>query len=177
MATPYGAIGVFRRTILTMSATPLTPAAPTAASPQTRAEETGGQAAGGIEQAADGAMVPAPREPSHDALAPTGGSATAQTPGRHTHDVPPEEISYASLYTVTAASRSGGLHRGNLAVLIRYWTRGEGRAKIRFGTGGDFDRCVQHLSKYVPPNQVKGFCARLHKIATGKWPGRGRRGH
>lgn len=154
-----------------------TPAAPSAASPETCADETGGEAAGGTEQIAGEAMMPAPREPSHDALDPAGATVAAQVPERHAHDVAPEEINYASLYTVTAASRPGGLHRGNLAVLIRYWTRGEGRAKIRFGTGGDFNRCVQHLSKYVPPNQVKGFCARLHKIATGKWPGRGRRGH
>lgn len=80
-------------------------------------------------------------------------------------------ITYGSLYTLTAAPGEGG---GNLAVLIRYWTVGKGRAKIRWGSGGDFDRCVKRLSKYVPPNQVHGFCARLHKRATGKWPGRGR---
>lgn len=95
-------------------------------------------------------------------------------------DAPPQgdtqpEITYADLYTITAATaRSGGAHRGNLAVLIRYWTVGAGRAKIRWGTGGDFNRCVRRLSKYVPPNQVQGFCARLHKRATGQWPGRGR---
>jgi hypothetical protein len=104
--------------------------------------------------------LPAPRNPA--------GTATA--------DRQDADISYASLYTVQAASRSGGLHRGNLAVLIRYWTVGEGRAKIGWGTGGDFNRCVRRLSKYVPPGQVKGFCARLHKKATGKWPGPGR-GH
>lgn len=119
------------------------------------------------------AVIPAPRQPADarpDNASPDGTIAGA----RHVHDVDPDEIDYTTLYTVTAATRPGGLRRGNLAVLIRYWTRGEGRAKIRFGTPGDFNRCVRHLSKYVPPNQVKGFCARLHKIATGQWPGRGR---
>jgi len=84
-------------------------------------------------------------------------------------------ITEAELYAlVGAGSRSGGFHRGNLAVLIRYWTVGEGRAKIGWGSGGDFMRCVTRLSKYVPPGQVKGFCARLHKKATGSWPGPGR---
>lgn len=31
-----------------------------------------------------------------------------------------------ALDDLTAASRSGGAHRGNLAVLIRYWTVGRG---------------------------------------------------
>ncbi len=82
-----------------------------------------------------------------------------------------------SVHTAAGSSRSGGAHRGNLAVLIRYWTVGKGlsgRAKIGWGAAGDFNRCVRRLSKYVPPGQVKGFCARLHKRATGKWPGRGR---
>ena len=86
-----------------------------------------------------------------------------------------DAFSYGVIYSLTAAtSRSGGLVRGNLATLIRYWTREEGAAKIRWGSGGDYMRCVRSLSKYVPPNQVHGFCARLHKRATGKWPGRGR---
>jgi hypothetical protein len=93
----------------------------------------------------------------------------------HAPDPPvADESEFAALYALTATSRSGGLHRGNLAVLIRYWTRGEGAIKIGWNRGGDFMRCVRLLSKYVPPGQVKGFCARLHKRATGKWPGPGR---
>lgn len=86
----------------------------------------------------------------------------------------PEEFSYADIYHLTAASRSGGLQRGNLAVLIRYWTRGRGAGRIGWGRGGDFMRCVRLLARYVPPNQVKGFCARLHRRVTGSWPGPGR---
>lgn len=74
---------------------------------------------------------------------------------------------------LTAASRSGGAYRGNLAVLIRYWTVGRGRAKIGWGQPRDFYRCVNRLSKYVPQHMVKGFCARLHKRALGYWPNQG----
>lgn len=59
----------------------------------------------------------------------------------------------------------------NTEKLKEYWERGEGAAKIRWGEPGDFDRCVTELSKYLPPNQVKGYCANRHKGATGGWPG------
>lgn len=52
-----------------------------------------------------------------------------------------------------------------------YWSKGEGAAKIRWGTDGDFDRCVTQLSKHVGPGIVKGLCANLHHEATGAWPG------
>lgn len=55
--------------------------------------------------------------------------------------------------------------------LMEYWSKGEGAAKIRWGVPGDFDRCVEHLSKYVPPTMVKGLCSNLHKRATGARPG------
>jgi hypothetical protein len=56
------------------------------------------------------------------------------------------------------------------AQLVTYWARGEGAAKIRWGTGGDFGRCERALRKYLRPDQLGGACANLHKIATGKWP-------
>jgi hypothetical protein len=55
--------------------------------------------------------------------------------------------------------------------LMKYWTEGEGAAKIAWGTPGDFDRCVMHLGKYVGPNRAKGECANMHHRATGAWPG------
>lgn len=58
--------------------------------------------------------------------------------------------------------------------LRAYWVRGEGAAKIGWGTGGDFKRCVSHLGKYV--TDPEGLCAEYHKAATGQWPGKGR-GH
>ena len=58
--------------------------------------------------------------------------------------------------------------------LRRYWTRGKGAAKIRWGTGGDFNRCRRALAKYLRPDQIPGACANLHKVATGTWPGKGK---
>lgn len=53
-----------------------------------------------------------------------------------------------------------------------YWTKGAGAAKIAWGTPGDFNRCVLHLSKYIESkHQVEGYCASLHKKATGTRPG------
>lgn len=60
---------------------------------------------------------------------------------------------------------------GNTEQLMRYWTTGPGAIKIRWGSPRDFDRCVEHLSKYVGPGIVKGLCNRLHQRATGAPPG------
>lgn len=59
--------------------------------------------------------------------------------------------------------------------LKSFWSKGEGAAKIRWGTGGDFDRCRRALTKYLKPEQVSGACANLHHLATGSWPGKGRK--
>lgn len=58
--------------------------------------------------------------------------------------------------------------------LKEYWLGPKGRAKVRWGTGGDFNRCVRALGKYLKPERVKGACANLHKLATGQWPGKGK---
>lgn len=55
--------------------------------------------------------------------------------------------------------------------LMRYWSEGEGAAKIGWNSPGDFDRCVVLLSKYVGPSIVKGLCSNLHQRATGARPG------
>jgi hypothetical protein len=55
--------------------------------------------------------------------------------------------------------------------LWQYWLHGAGAAKIAWGTPRDFTRCVALVGKYVPPNQVAGYCARLHRAANGFWPG------
>ncbi len=62
-------------------------------------------------------------------------------------------------------------NKGDVSKLIKYWTRGEGRAKIGWGKPCDFCSCVRELAKYVPPAQLKGFCAKLHRRAVGRWPG------
>lgn len=70
-----------------------------------------------------------------------------------------------------AAVGNHGNQGSNTQKLMQYWAHGEGAAKIRWGVPGDFDRCVNHLSKYVPPHMVKGLCSNLHKRATGARPG------
>jgi len=58
--------------------------------------------------------------------------------------------------------------------LRTYWTKGEGALKIRWGQGGDFDRCRRQLRKYVhDPEYLAGTCANLHFVALGFWPGQG----
>jgi hypothetical protein len=61
-------------------------------------------------------------------------------------------------------------NRKNAEKLRRYWTVGKGAAKIRWNTGGDWTRCVRHLSKYIGP-RAKGYCALRHKEMTGMWTG------
>lgn len=59
----------------------------------------------------------------------------------------------------------------------RYWVRGKGAAKIRWGVPGDFNRCRRQLVKYVQnPDWLAGLCANMHKEALGVWPGRERGG-
>lgn len=71
-----------------------------------------------------------------------------------------------------AITSAGGVDRnkGNAEKLRRYWTIGKGGAKIRWGTGGDWTRCVRLLSKYMGP-RAKGYCALRHKEMTGMWTG------
>ena len=54
--------------------------------------------------------------------------------------------------------------------LKRYWLHGPGAAKIRWGSPGDWTRCVRHLSKYMGP-RAKGYCQLRHKDATGMYTG------
>jgi hypothetical protein len=67
---------------------------------------------------------------------------------------------------------AGGLDRnkGKAEELRHYWTRGKGGLKIRWGTAGDWTRCVRHLGKYLGP-RAKGYCALRHKEMTGMWTG------
>ena len=67
---------------------------------------------------------------------------------------------------------AGGVdrNRGNAEALRRYWTRGKGALKIRWGTPGDWTRCVRQLSKYMGP-RAKGYCQLRHKEVTGVYTG------
>jgi hypothetical protein len=74
--------------------------------------------------------------------------------------------------TIEPVLAAGGLdrNRGNAEELRRYWTSGKGAAKIRWGTPGDWTRCVRQLSKYMG-NRAKGYCQLRHKDATGVYTG------
>jgi hypothetical protein len=56
--------------------------------------------------------------------------------------------------------------------LRKYWTKGKGALKIRWGIPGDFNRCRQQLAKYIKPQYLNGYCANRHYDALGFWPGR-----
>jgi hypothetical protein len=61
----------------------------------------------------------------------------------------------------------------------RYWAFEEGAAKIGWGKPGDFARCMTEVQaavtkdgkKPMPDSMIKGYCAELHKMATGATPG------
>lgn len=80
-----------------------------------------------------------------------------------------EEEGLLEDFSIQAA---GGLdrNRGNAEKLRRYWTVGRGAAKIRWGTPGDWTRCVRQLSKYLGP-RAKGYCQLRHKEVTGVYTG------
>jgi len=61
-------------------------------------------------------------------------------------------------------------NRGNAERLRRYWTVGEGGAKIRWNTDGDWTRCEHELSKHLG-ERAKGYCSLRHREMTGRWPG------
>jgi hypothetical protein len=62
--------------------------------------------------------------------------------------------------------------RGMPRALERYWLRGKGAAKIRWGMPHDFNRCVRNLRKYFP-KEPEGLCNILHRKALGAPPGKG----
>lgn len=57
-------------------------------------------------------------------------------------------------------------NRGNAERLRRYWLKGPGAAKIRWGQPGDWKRCVAQLSKYLGPRS-KSYCQLRHIEANG----------
>jgi hypothetical protein len=87
---------------------------------------------------------------------------------------PFEELSaeeYALLEEFALQAAGGAdRNRGNAEELRRDWTRGKGAAKIRWGTPGDWTRCVRQLSKYMGP-RAKGYCQLRHKEVTGVYTG------
>lgn len=66
--------------------------------------------------------------------------------------------------------------RAGVRRLVRWYERGEGAAKIAWGTPGDFTRCVKIAGKHMTPEQAKGFCNKRHVGAVGAPPGQGHPG-
>ena len=55
---------------------------------------------------------------------------------------------------------------------LRAWAIGpEGQKQFRWGTPGDWDRCTRFYKGKMPAHMIPGWCARLHKLATGATPG------
>lgn len=78
------------------------------------------------------------------------------------------DLGYAVRFAVTPKGIKGE------EVLDRYWTEGEGAAKIRWPEPCAFCRCLEHVGKAsagkMDPARLKGHCANLEKRATGHWP-------
>jgi hypothetical protein len=56
--------------------------------------------------------------------------------------------------------------------LQKSYLAGKVSARIRWNTKGDFTRCVSQAKKHgMTPPTAKGFCANMHKLATGSYPG------
>lgn len=83
----------------------------------------------------------------------------------------PEPMAAAA--EVQAFKRGSGwvTHPEETNRLHHYWTKGEGAAKIRWGTNGDFTRCTRQLRKYIEPRFLNRTCAEWHHDALGYWPG------
>jgi hypothetical protein len=83
-----------------------------------------------------------------------------------------EELAECGDAEYEALTAAGGFdrNRGNAEELRQYWTHGKGALKIRWGTPGDWTRCVRNLSKYLGP-RAKGYCQLRHKEATGVYTG------
>lgn len=55
---------------------------------------------------------------------------------------------------------------------LRAWAVGpEGQKHFRWGTPGDFKRCEDFYADKIPVHMIPGWCANLHKLATGARPG------
>lgn len=63
-------------------------------------------------------------------------------------------------------------HAGNAESLHQYWVHGEGAAKIRWGSAGDFDRCTKQLVEHahMTLEQAHGYCNLAHHAALGFYP-------
>lgn len=83
-------------------------------------------------------------------------------------DPVPSDPAFLEWQELTAGA---GEFQSNMPTKLKnYWLRGEGAAKIGWGTPGAFKRCVGAL-KGKFPQDTEGLCANLYHEATGHWPG------
>ncbi len=56
---------------------------------------------------------------------------------------------------------------------LREWAvnPAEGGKIFKWGTSGDFKRCEDFYRGKIPEHELAGWCANLHKLATGASPG------
>lgn len=55
---------------------------------------------------------------------------------------------------------------------LREWAvTGPGAALFDWGAPGDFARCQVFYKDKIPGHMIDGWCATLHKLATGATPG------
>ena len=91
-----------------------------------------------------------------------------------------EDVASAARTALEALVAAPGTHDGPGWItnpkaterIRRYWVRGEGALKIKWGVPGDFNRCREQLAKYIQnPAWLAGACANMHKEAILLWPG------
>lgn len=118
------------------------------------------------------------RELGEEALIPEGWSLLEQiadAPIVDATDTPVDNLDPFAAAAFAPGTKDGPgwiTHPRATARIRRYWVRGKGAAKIRWGVPGDFNRCRRQLAKYVQnPEWLAGLCANMHKEAIGVWPG------
>jgi len=127
----------------------------------------------------DGSFPIADREDLANAIQAIGRAKDPDAAKRHIRKRA-KALGAESMLPDTWASESETFRRGAgwvthpkaTARIHRYWTKGPGAAKIRWGVPGDFNRCRRQLAKYVEPRYLNGVCAQWHHDALGWWPGR-----
>lgn len=105
-----------------------------------------------------------------DALHEDDNAKAKSLTGKHNLDLGAIPASAAPVDVDPDLEAMFAAFRGNAETLREYWTTGKGGLKIRWGTPGDFTRCVKQVDKYMP-GRAKGYCANLHKRMNGFWPG------
>lgn len=101
-------------------------------------------------------------------MSPRAGEWPPDTLEEWMTDPVPSDPAFLEWQELTAST--GEFQSDMPAKLKNYWLRGEGAAKIGWGTPGAFKRCVGAL-KGKFPSDTEGLCANLYHEATGHWPG------